>query len=349
MQYSRSVERASSKPGDLVLPAPDSATTAAAMAPVLHFAGAPLVLLEELWKQAEAESCGLTRDEFSQALADVGTKVNHGLPAERVADLGQRSTFFRGLHLAELALAHACALGREPAWERFFRLYRSSLTRAAIAITGSATVGNDLADSLYAELYGLRQVDGQRRSPLASYTGRGSLMGWLRATLAQRFHDHLRRTHREEPLDDVDAPAAPPVMASVDAAILAAAVRQTLSGLKAEDRFLLIAYYLDRQTLLEIARTLGVHEATISRRLKRLLAETRSLLLEDLCAGGLSAAAAAEALGADPRDVEINLRALLQKSTSAAFSDQFSGQGTAGGICDEGSPASTPASGTGPD
>ena len=114
----------------------------------------------------------------------------------------------RSLHLSELALAHSCALGREAAWQRFLSLYRSSLTQAAIAITGSATVGHELADSLYAELYGLRELDGQRRSPLASYSGRGSLLGWLRTTLAQRHIDYHRRTRREAPLDNVDVPAA---------------------------------------------------------------------------------------------------------------------------------------------
>ncbi len=345
MQYPRSVDAASSKPDDLALPGPASAQAAPAMAPVLHFAGAPPLLLEELWKQAESESCGLTRDEFGQALAGVGAKVNHGLPAGRIADLGQKTAFFRGLHLKELALAQGCALGREPAWERFFRLYRSSLTQAAIAITGSATLGSDLAGSLYAELYGLRAVEGQRRSPLASYTGRGSLMGWLRTTLVQRFRDHHRRTHREEPLDaveieGVDRGAAQPDQATAPMAALAEAVRQTLQCLCAEDRFLLAAYYLDRRTLLTIARTLGVHEATVSRRLKRLLAEARELLLKNLCAGGMSAAAAEEALGADPRDLEINLRALLQHSKGAAFSEERAG-GDAG--------AGVPASGTGPD
>ena len=331
MEYPRSVDTASSKPDDLIPPAHAGHNAAPAVAPVLHFAGAPPPLLEELWKQAEAEACGLTREELGHALADVGAKVNHGQPPGAVADLSQKASFFRGLHLAELALAQGCALGRAAAWERFFRLYRSSLRQAAIGITGSVTLGNDLADLLYAELYGLRQIEGQRRSPLASYTGRGSLMGWLRTTLVQRFRDHHRRTHREEALDGVDYAATQPEEPAEQTAALAEAVRETLKSLGAEDRFLLAAYYLDQQTLLTIARTLGVHEATISRRLKRLLADARSLLLENLCAAGMCAAAAEEALGADPRDLAINLRALLQNSASATFSDERTGEDAGGG------------------
>lgn len=344
MQYPRSVDSrvnpgvdsASSEPGDLALPETAGAKAVPVMAPVLHFAGPPPLLLDELWRRAAAEACGLTRDEFGQALASMGAKTNHGLLAGAVADPAQRASFFRGLRLEELALAQACALGREAAWERFLGRYRSAITQAAIAIAGSATLGNDLADSLYAELYGLRQVEGERRSPLKSYSGRGSLMGWLRTTLVQRFRDHHRKTHREEPLEGVDTPAAQPEEAIAETAALAAAVRQTLKSLGAEDRFLLVAYYLDRHTLLTIARTLGVHEATISRRLKRLLADMRNLLRQNLCAGGLNAAAAAAALGADPRDLEINLRALLQNSESPPFSDEKTGADVGAG-----SPAST--------
>jgi RNA polymerase sigma-70 factor (ECF subfamily) len=330
MQYPLSVDTASSKPGELVLSAPAGQPAAAALAPVLHAPGPPPMLLEELWARAEAEACGLTVEEFGQVLASVGAKLNHGIPAGAVPDLRQKAEFFHGLHLAELALAQACALGREAAWERFLQLYRTGLTQAAIAITGSATLGHDLADSLYAELYGLRQLDGQRRSPLASYSGRGSLLGWLRTTLVQRFRDHHRRTHRETPLEDIDSPVPPPAASiPTETSVLAGAVARTLGALDPEDRFLLAAYYLDRQTLLQIARTLNVHEATISRRLKRLLAGLHSRLLKNLCACGLSRAAAEEALGADPRDIEINLRLLLQTSQIAAFSDQTASAPTA--------------------
>jgi RNA polymerase sigma-70 factor (ECF subfamily) len=308
-----------SNSGDLSVPA----SAGKPSTPALTLSVVPPALLEELWQTAEAETLGLTETEFGQILIAVGAKTNFNLPSGSAASPSQKAAFFRSLRLPELAIAQACALGREPAWERFLGLYRAALVRAAQGITGSASLGEDLADSLYAELYGLREVDGQRKSPLASFTGRGSLVGWLRTTLAQRFTDHHRRTRRETPLEDFDAPTvAPTPPIPVEGNELIAAVASTLAELDHEDRFLLAAYYLDRQTLLQIARTLNVHEATISRRLKRLLEGLRVRLLKNLCAGGLSKAAAQEALGADPRDIEINLHALLQTSQTGAFKTQ---------------------------
>lgn len=279
--------------------------------------------LPDLYASAEAATCGLTPDEFFNVLLIVGTKHNYNQPPGTIATAAQQEAFFRALHLADLALAQACALGRESAWQRLFTLYRQPLTRAAIAITGNASLGEELADSLYAELYGLRSADdATRKSPLASYTGRGSFLGWLRTTLSQRHIDHHRRTRRESALDDFDAPApAPtPIPLSAELSRLSGALRTTLQGLSGEDRFLLSSYFLDQRTLAEIGRTLQVHEATISRRLKRLTGDLRHRLLDQLQSGGLSRRAAEEALGADPRDLEINLRHLLQTSESPPFS-----------------------------
>ena len=283
-------------------------------------------LLLELWHAAEAGACGLRADEFERILLAVALKLNYNQRPGAAPTAAERVTFFRGLKLADLALAHACALGRELAWERFLSLYRAALTQAAIAIAGSATLGEELANSLYGDLYGLRMNSAERRSPLASYTGRGSLMGWLRTTLAQRHVDHHRRTHRETALDEAfesnDAPqpiAAEPAPQPAELTRLQHALRLTLTSLPAEARLILVAYFLDRRTLAEIARLAQVHEATISRRLKRLTEDLRKQLLANLQAGGLSKRAAEEALGTDPRDIEINLRALLQTSQTPAF------------------------------
>jgi len=320
MQYPQVVDRSSSRPADLVLPAPgEQASTAALTAAP---AGLSLSLMHELWCAAEAESCGLNVEEFGSVLTAAGEKANYNFPPGAEPDEAQRAAFFRGLHLAELALAHACARGREAAWELFLSRYRSALIQMATAITGSATLGQDMADSLYAELYGLREAGGERRSPLASYSGRGSLSGWLRTTLVQRSRDHHRRTYRETPLDTLDSPAPRPEQIPSELPRLTAAIAHTLRALSSEDRFLLTAYYLDRQTLLTISRTLQVHEATISRRLRRLADNLRKQLLENLISAGLSPAAAEESLGADPRDIEINLPRLLQTSQTNSFSQQ---------------------------
>jgi RNA polymerase sigma-70 factor (ECF subfamily) len=283
----------------------------------------PEPIVRHLWTKAGAQNCDLTVDEFSSVLAAIGAKVNHGLPPGVSAKSKQKVDFFESLHLSELALAHACALGRELAWKKFLQSYRLPLIQAAAAITNSGSLGEELADALYAELYGLREREGERVSPLASYSGRGSLLSWLRTTLVQRYRDHYRRTRREAPIDGIDCPAPEEAASAPEKLnVLKDGLEQTIHELGAEDRFLLAAYFLDHQTLLQIARTLNVHEATISRRIKRLTRDLHYSLIVELQCRGLSRVAAQEALGADPRDIEINLRALLQSSRPHSFSVQ---------------------------
>jgi RNA polymerase sigma-70 factor (ECF subfamily) len=85
---------------------------------------------------------------------------------------------------------------------------------------------------------------------------------------------------------------------------------------------LLAAYYLDGQTLLQIARTLGVHEATVSRRLQRAIGDLRKQILRNIGKSGLSRRAAEEALDADPRDIHLNVKKLLQNSQRETFQEQ---------------------------
>ena len=285
-------------------------------------------LLDELWRASDGPSWGLTRDEFDAITADVGASQNFGLEVGVSPTPRQQADYFRGLRLDDLVLARACAAGNERAWEHFIARHRQPLIRAAIAITGSETLGRDLADQLYAELFGLNTREGERRCPLLSYRGRGSLMGWLRTTLAQRHVDHYRRSRRLQPLevsmDEVDAPAAgaPPQTPAAEISQLQRAIELALQERDAEERFLLAAYYLDGQTLLQIARVLCVHEATVSRKLRRATESTRKQVLRNLRRDGLSRRAAEETLGADPRDVEVNLKKLLQNSQTETFKEQ---------------------------
>lgn len=322
--YGESVDFAPPQPAELPLSAMSDSHTAPSAAveqPESYLKEISGLAIDEFWQAADAHSVGLTKSELAGALLAVGAKHNYGLPPGAQATRTQVSSFWRALQLRELALAQACALGRDIAWQRFLAEYRQPLTQVAIGIAGSVAAGTELADSLYSEIFGLTERNGQRQSPLGSYSGRGSLKGFLRAALAQRHVDRYRRTCRETPLVNADWPAASPapVPASDVLSRLGDSVTATLGSLEPEERFILSSWFLDRHTLLEIAQILRVHEATVSRRIKRLTSNLRKELLKSLQASGLSRAAAQEALGTDPRYLDLNLRRLLQNSRTDAF------------------------------
>lgn len=175
----------------------------------------------------------------------------------------------------EIALARACADGASDAWDRFVAEYRPRLYAAARAIAGPDR-GRELADSLYAALYGVDARGGARRSLFTYYHGRSSLMTWLRAVLAQRHVDMLRAGARSVPLDELpgDLPAiAPSATPDLDAprlvAALRLAVRNAVAALEPADRLRLAWYYAHDLTLAEIATLGDEHESTVSRKLAR--------------------------------------------------------------------------------
>jgi RNA polymerase sigma factor (sigma-70 family) len=189
-------------------------------------------------------------------------------------------------YVADLELARRCAAGEEAAWERFVLEYRPLLYRAADALDPSGGA-RDLADSLYAELYGMPRGGSDRQSLFRYFQGRSSLTTWLRAVLSQRYVDRLRAQRRLDPLPDEDtAPqrnegrSADP--ADPDRARHTALVRDALASavdrLEARDRLRLACYYAQGLTLAETGRLLKEHEATVSRQLAR----TRKALRENV-------------------------------------------------------------------
>jgi len=270
--------------------------------PTPYFAG--------LYARSCGEKYGLNSEEFAAILEEVSRQyLPPGAPIDEVAQLHQ------SLRLEELALARACAKGCETAWECFLNRYRQKLYDAAGAIAKEESAARELADSLYTELFGTRQsADGQRISKLASYTGRGSLEGWLRTVLAQNYVNRYRSQRRLVSFDDqiqtgqyqesAEAPADARLEAAVDAALV---------ELSAEARLILASYYLDGRTLAEIARMLGVHESTISRRVEKITASLRKRIVRGLRERGMDARAAEESLEADVRDLTLDVRARLQE------------------------------------
>src|ERR1700674_5672704 len=237
----------------------------------------------------------------------------------------QKTAFCAGLRLEELALARACAAGNERAWQDFINRYRQKLHSMALHITRDGAHAAELADSLFADLYGVNARDGVRRSKLVFYTGRGSLEGWLRTVMAQEFINRYRKQKRTVSLEEQTeegvqfAAAAVPARASdhISDQRLESATDEALAELSSEDRFTLASYYLDGRTLAEIARALGLHESSVSRRLDRLATGLRKRILAGLRMQGMSHAQATEALATDVRDLQLNLRSRLTQDSGA--------------------------------
>src|SRR6266852_3196345 len=114
-------------------------------------------LIELLYVDADGARWDLPREAFAEALRRSADKRFRGAGVAQV----EIETYLKSLHLADLAVACACAAGSEAAWEFFVAEFRSDLRRAAISILWASgsfdeARATELADSLYAELYGLR-------------------------------------------------------------------------------------------------------------------------------------------------------------------------------------------------
>jgi RNA polymerase sigma-70 factor, ECF subfamily len=297
----------------------------AQVAPQRQWISALELHFSELLRASGAEGLGLTANEFQQILVQIGEKY---LPSDAGAEEAQE--FYRNLRVTDLALARACAAGREKAWDQFLARFREKLYDAGRAIAGDDSRGRELADSIYAELYGLSEREGVRASKLASYMGRGSLDGWLRTVLAQEFVNRYRTQKRlvsleekEEEGASFEAPSQEPQL-PVDGR-LNDALDEVFREMAAEDRTILAAYYLDGRKLAEIGRMLGFHEATASRKLDRITKKLRQALFDELQRRGMSRRQAEEALEADVRDLQVNVRdRLAQEKAPVSFSKERS-------------------------
>ncbi len=286
------------------------------------------LLAAELFARSGGARFGLVTPEFQQVLLEIARKY---LP--ETASVADVEKFWTGLRLEELALARACAAGQEAAWQEFLGRFREKLYDAALGIARDESVGRELADTLYADLYGTVVRDGRRISKLTFYTGRGSLEGWLRTVLAQEYVNRYRHQRRFVSLEEKTEAGeqfasreSQPIVA-VDAR-LEAATDEALRLLAVEDRFVLAAYFLDGRTLAEIARVLGVHESTVSRKVEKIAGSLRKKIRDGLVARGMSRRQAEEALETDVRDMRVNVRArLAQDAARPAFSKQESTPG----------------------
>ncbi len=255
--------------------------------------------VSSLYLTSHANIWNLTRPEFFAAIERSVCKRFADQPANTEAV----KEYLNSLYLEDLVLAAACMAGSEPAWEHFLRTYRGYLRAAAGSITKGSRSGADaqeLADSLFAELFGL--VDGKRgeASLFRYFHGRSSLKTWLRTVLAQRHVDAIRKSRRWSSLEQEDGEESKPLPSQVVTTpsldprrseylqYFLFAFSHSLDCLPELDRKRLELYYARQNTLAEIARSIGEHESSASRNLERIRRELR-MTVEQCLRSGLPA------------------------------------------------------------
>jgi RNA polymerase sigma-70 factor (ECF subfamily) len=277
------------------------------------------VLVDRLFAESGAHSWGLTRDRFELALETSARKhFSSSTPTPQ-----ELEEYLGALHLNDLALACSCAQGRAEAWEHFVSTYRGYLRAAAGAIlrcSATSPAACELADSLFAELYGLGEGERADRSLFRYFHGRSSLKTWLRAILAQRHVDAIRAGRRFTDLDGDDpstrgASPNPAGAARLECppdphrqryvALFTHAMEAALAQLDPRDRERLRLYYAQEQTLAEIGRTLSEHESSVSRNLERIRRDLRRAVEEALRKGRVAGNGASSEPGLSAEEISL--------------------------------------------
>jgi RNA polymerase sigma factor (sigma-70 family) len=285
---------------------------------------------------AGIEHWGISTEHFTEELARCAEARFRG----EQPNVEELNAYLGALRLEDLGLACACAEGVAAAWEHFVGIYRGYLRACAgtmLKRSASAPEAEELADSLFAELYGLSAE--KRGSLLRYFHGRSSLKTWLRAVLAQRHVDKIRAGRKFEELEDDGASEAKPRIAARAALQVADphraeyllkftnALQTALENLDTRDAERLRMYYGEQKKLAEIGRALGEHESSVSRHLEKVRGDLRRSVEEILRAGsevakgdgrtgGMSDAEIALCFEYGAEDAPIDLDKLFSRGTA---------------------------------
>jgi RNA polymerase sigma-70 factor (ECF subfamily) len=233
----------------------------------------------------------------------------------------------------DLCLIIACERGDENAWSDLVARFTATVRSAARSASTTEDAAEDLAQSIWAELYGLRtRKDGMPASKLAYYSGRGSLAGWLRAVVAQLAVDMFRKQSRlVQTEEDTDlerlarVAEGQPIVAGISTpeesvsnrfaqTDMQDALNHAVQELPAEDRLLVKLYYFDNLRLREAGAVLGVHEATASRRLTKIQTDLRKRVTKILVdERGWTQAETERSFAEVAKHLETDLESLLSK------------------------------------
>jgi RNA polymerase sigma-70 factor len=182
--------------------------------------------------------------------------------------------FLSQIQCDDLFLALACAGGSERAWWEFDQQHRAYMERVARHLAKTDVDAQEVIDSVYVELYGTRVVDGERVSKFSTYSGRGSLRGWLRTVIWHSLVDLHRASHDEVSLDEMtetvgegaahasfaeavsdgEAEMIDQIARSRYRQATLSSIQSAFSSLDDHEKLLLLYYHVEQLKLREIAR-----------------------------------------------------------------------------------------------
>lgn len=227
--------------------------------------------------RAEQPDLGLSERDFTDALA------RH--------IVGDVATFCDRTHAGELALAVAAARGSTAAIAAFERRFADVLGFASRRFAGRGHTEEDLQQILRTKLF-VSEPD--RPAAISQYNGQGSLESWLRVIATRLFIDLGRRKDRarETTSDPSTLDAIEPSDLELDVikaeyrSTVAAALDEAARALDPAERHLLRQHLVAGLTIDQLSAVLGVHRATVARRIARardaLILRTRELVTAQL-------------------------------------------------------------------
>jgi RNA polymerase sigma-70 factor len=233
---------------------------------------------------------GLSLTDFHDAVIVAANKYLIGsAQAGRAPSVSELRRFVGELQCLDLFLALGCARGNEQAWWEFDRTHRGFIERWASHLARSGSDADEVIDLIYVELFGTKTIDGIRQSKFRTYTGRGTLRGWLRTVILHAAVDLYRGRKLEIPLEDWsedgernhERQAWPVGPQSPEELMLANVVReryrsatiaaldQSLAALDDHETLLLLYYHVEGLKLREIARIVEEPRSPIRRWFQR--------------------------------------------------------------------------------
>lgn len=230
--------------------------------------------------------------EFQSAVAGTAAKYLVQVPQRTTAPAAKELRQLIGeLQAEDLYLALACTRGNESAWWEFDKQHRSFIERWTRKLMRIDTGADEVIDAVYVELFGTKVVAGVRQSKLKTYSGRGSLRGWLRTIVLHAVIDMCRAPRIEVSMEDCvpnegELPDTHASDHSTEETVLSHVVReryrsaataaldQALAALDEHETLLLLYYHVEGLKLREIARIVEEPSSPIRRWFQRRSSKT---------------------------------------------------------------------------